>query len=282
MAKLTKAETRKHNAALDVLKKDILTTEDKEFVFMNYHPGANNMNGDAGAFFTPLGMAFEAAFEAPGGADTEYTYIDLCAGIGVLAYALAHRYPQSARIVCVEINPEYVAVGKKLVPEAEWHCMDVMDIEGIKALGHFDVAVSNPPFGRVRTFRGDSSPRYTGGEAEYKVIDVAGLVADQGLFIVPQQSSGFRYSGAQFYERVSTPKYKKFVESFGLELEIGMGMDTTSNGMFCWQKDSGEIVDCNWLGVKPCVEFVTCDYTELEAEPAPVVSDTSQLELFAA
>ncbi len=281
MAKLTKLQARNHNAAMELLKKDVLTDQEKEFVFINYHPGANSINGQAGAFFTPLSMAFDAAYEAGGDCSDTRTFIDLCAGIGVLSYALVKRYPKAGRIVCVEINPEYVELGKKLVPEAEWYCLDVMDIEAIKELGVFDDAISNPPYGKVPSFKGKAAPRYTGGEAEYKVIDVAGLIADSGTFIVPQQSSGFRYSGAQYYERQETPKYKRFVESSGIELDAGMGHDTSAEGMYLWDYDDGTAVSCNWIGVKPVVEFATCHYPEVGVQEAEEV-DSCQFDLFLA
>lgn len=285
MAKLTKQEARNHDAALELLKKEVLSSSDKEFVFNNYHPGATSMNGAAGAFFTPLSMAFEVAHEAGGDSEDKRTFIDLCAGIGVLAYALVNRYPKSARIVCVDINREYVEIGKRLVPEAEWYCLDVMDIDSIKALGSFRTAISNPPFGKVRTFKDKAAPRYTGAEAEYKVIDVAGLVADNGVFIIPQQSSGFRYSGAQCFEHVKSSKYERFVKATGIELEAGMGFDTTCEGMYLWTNEDGQIVDCNWMGVNPRVEFACCDFPEIEeANDEPVTQDErvseDQLDLF--
>ena len=56
-----------------------------------------------------------------------------------------------------------------------------------ESLGRFDGTISNPLFGRVRSFRGSEVPVYTGGEAEYKVIDVASRMATAGVFIVAQQ-----------------------------------------------------------------------------------------------
>ena len=46
----------------------------------------------------------------------------LCAGIGVLSYAAQLECSDRSRcyadITCVELNPHYVEVGKKVVPEA--------------------------------------------------------------------------------------------------------------------------------------------------------------------
>ena len=82
MAKLTKPEMKAHNAALAVLKKAVLTEDDKLFVLANYHEGATHMNGLAGAFFTPEGLADDLEVEVHG-----RRVIDLCAGIGRLAFA---------------------------------------------------------------------------------------------------------------------------------------------------------------------------------------------------
>ena len=257
MAKLTKLEARNHAVAMERLEQDILTEEDKDFVFANFHEGAYTVNGEAGAFFTPWGMAFDFALELGLGYATHPARgVDLCAGIGMLSYAAIHRNP-TLRMVCVEINPGYVEIGRKLVPEAEWHCLDVMDQEALRELGHFDVAISNPPFGRVRTMRGEGSPIYTGGHAEFKVIDVASRMADRGIFIVPQSSAGFVYSGAQCFSRRAEQKYIDFREQTGIELEMGMGIDTAYEGYESWK------------GVSPRVEVACVDFTECQLVTIP-------------
>ena len=53
MAKLTRAQRKAHAAAEAILTKDRLTEDEREFVFQNWHEGANHINGVAGAFFTP-------------------------------------------------------------------------------------------------------------------------------------------------------------------------------------------------------------------------------------
>lgn len=227
MAKLTKVQRRNHEKALEILKQDILSESDKEFVFNHYHEGATNNNGDAGAFFTSLEVAAMAAHDCVGdGLVSNRRVIDLCAGIGVLAYQILKRY-DGVKVVCVEYNPEYVAIGKKLVPEADWYCADVMDKDFILSLGEFDNAISNPPFGKVRTFKNKQGFYYKGGEAEYKVMDIASVIANNFTFIVPQVSAGFKYSGVHYYERVESNKYKMFCEQVDFELEAGMGYDTT-------------------------------------------------------
>lgn len=255
MAKLTKAEAKAHNAACELLTKDRLTENDKEFVYRNWHEGATHVNSSAGAFFTPFDMAFDVAIDVYGA-----HIIDLCAGIGVLSYAVYCRSQwdeKRARITCIERNPDYVAVGKKLLPEATWICADVFDVLDM-GLGRFEGAVSNPPFGAVQR-DGRSSPGYTGATFEYHVIDIASRLAKYGTFIVPQMSAGFKYSGARNYTRDTEGKAVEFQEKTGLHMDVGCGVDTEF-----YRKD--------WKGVSPLCEIVCVDFTERQ----PIVANDNQ------
>lgn len=244
MAKLTKIQQKLHDQSLEILKKDILSEDDKEFVFTNWNEGANHSNGKAGAFFTPLDLAFDFAFDVGGN-----RVVDLCAGIGMLSYAFLgrNRYEkEKLEIVCVEVNPDYVEVGKKLVPEATWICADVFDVLDM-GLGRFDTAISNPPFGNIS--RKQNSPSYKGKDFEFHVIDIASHLADFGVFIVPQNSAGFNYSGKTYYERQKDGKAVKFQNDTGLRFEAGCGVDTA-------------IYKNEWKGVSPICEIVCVDFTE--------------------
>jgi hypothetical protein len=66
-------------------------------------------------------------------------------------------------------------------------------------LGRYDVAIANPPFGRVKR-SGDAS-RYRGPEFELHIMDIARELAERGAFIVPQESASFRYSGRPYFDR---------------------------------------------------------------------------------
>lgn len=267
MAKLTKAEAKAHKAACDLLTKDRLTEDDKEFVYRNWHEGATHINSSAGAFFTPFDMAFDVAIDVYGG-----HIIDLCAGIGMLSYAVWCRSAwneKRARITCVERNPDYVAVGKRLLPEATWICADVFDVLDM-GLGRFEGVVSNPPFGSV-AHNGRAGPRYTGATFEYHVIDIASQLADYGTFIVPQQSAGFKYSGARCYQRDTKGKAVEFQSLTGLHFDTGCGVDT-------------EFYRKEWKGVSPLCEIVCVDFTErlpvaaaVAAQPA---NDNQPRDLF--
>lgn len=242
MAKLSKAAAKAHAQAIELLKKDVLSEDDKHFVLENWNESANHINSTAGAFFTPHMLARDFSIECYGN-----KIIDLCAGIGGLSFWLANnnRWEAAPKIICVEINPDYIVVGKKIVPQATWIQADCLSLPS--GLGRFDFAISNPPFGAIK--REHNSPRWSGREFEYHIIDVASDVADAGAFIIPQQSAGFAYSGKQNYERNENERYKKFVADTGISLKPNCGIDCNS------YKDG-------WNGVAPTVEVVTADFVE--------------------
>lgn len=255
MAKLTKAQRKAHIEAEAILTKDTLTEDERDFVFQNWHEGATHINGASGAFFTPWNLAADFAFDGAGG-----RVVDLCAGIGILSYFIYHRsrWGRSlAEVTCVEANPRYVAVGRKLLPEARWINADVFDWRdwwrGELDGGMFNIAIANPPFGRVR--RNGSGPRYRGGEFEFHVIDIAAEMADRGAFIVPQQSAPFRYSGSQCFERKKDGRGIEFERRTGFDLTSGVGIDTAL------YKDE-------WKDTSIICEIVCCDFTEARERQA--------------
>lgn len=259
MAKLTKPEIKAHNEAMELVDCDRpLHDEEKEFILDNWQESATHVNSAAGAFFTPRGLASDFSIEVGGSSVKLGPCIDLCAGIGSLAYHVAHRFQ---RIVCVEVNPEYARIGRRVVPEAEWIVCSAFDPR-VLDLGIFSWAISNPPFGRIKA--DDYSGTYKGGEFEYKIIELASRIAWFGAFILPQMSAPFRYSGRQSFEREESDKVRKFREQTGIEMEPNCGIDTS-----IYAKD--------WRGVSPVCEIVVCEFekkVQSNQEPA------SQLEMF--
>lgn len=254
--KLTKLQAKLHAQASQILTRPPLSESDRLFVLEHWREDATHINSSAGAFFTPWLLALDFALDAIGGGGrpaVPVRIIDLCAGIGTLALACQARHlwdehngAAALEIVCVESNPDYVQVGRALLPQACWIQASVFDLPG--GLGGFDVAIANPPFGRVG--RDGNGPRYRGGEFEYHVIDVAAGLASSGAFIVPTSSAGFCLSGRPCFERNESARYQAFRRQTGIKLDAGIGIDTSYDGYGSWH------------GVRPSVEIVTCEFPD--------------------
>lgn len=236
MARITKKESALHIQVMDLIHSDKqLSQDDKEFIFNNYK---GDGIGATGAFFTPEMLAWDFILDA----GCTGQCIELCAGIGRLSY---YQYLRNnpTHITCVELNPEYVMIGKRVLPEAEWITGDALQYLPER---FYNVAYGNPPFGKINTSEVYTG-RYTGSEFEYKVIEHASTFASYGAWIVPQGSAGFQYSGVHCYERKESAKYQKFTSETGYSLEPGVGIDTS-------------IYKDEWNGTKVICESVLVDY----------------------
>ncbi|MDG3581778.1 methyltransferase [Galbibacter pacificus] len=255
MAKLTKDEYKRHEKACEILKKNKLTFDEKIFVMENWHEGADNLNSKAGAFFTPVGLAQDFSLEI---IENE-KIIDLCAGIGMLAF-FAYHY-RKCDVMCVELNPKYIEVGKKLLPEAKWINASIFNF---KEFGHFEQVISNPPFGKIKTgidAEIKNELKYKGSEFELITMEIGSKIADYGTFLVPQGSTPFKYSGNQDgfidlrqnnkgynpYGQQPMQKVKKFLKETNFNPIFNVGIDTS-------------IYKDNWKGVNPICEVINFDW----------------------
>lgn len=249
--KLTKAQAKAHAEAEALIDADRPLTEDeKVFVLDHWQAAGTTTHVLDGAFFTPRGLARDFSLEIHGD-----RVIDLCAGIGALSHGcrdLLRKWTgqPEREFVCVEKNPAYVRVGKRILPEATWITGDVLDIPAM-GLGRFDTAISNPPFGATK--RTGNGPKYRGRRFEYHVIDVASTLADHGVFIIPQTSASFRYSGQPRFATETDAECARFTKQTGIRMEPNCGIDTS------YHKD-------DWQGVSPAVEIVVCDFAQEGAE----------------
>ncbi|WP_448952183.1 methyltransferase [Labrys neptuniae] len=254
MSKLTKAQIKAHEAAIALLEQDTLSEDDAWTVLENWKESATHINSRAGAFFTPTGLARDFATEVAG-----KRIIDLCAGIGALSFMVRQKwmcgpeaYGIEPEIVCVELNPDYIAVGRKVLPQATWIQADVFNLP--VDLGRFDCAISNPPFGSTK--RSGNSPRYRGKAFELHVVDVASDLADYGTFIIPQMSAPFEYSGRDQYQLRRSDAYEAFHQATAIELTASCGIDCS-------------VYRNDWNGVAPAVEIVLADFVEARANRQP-------------
>ncbi|NNH73785.1 methyltransferase [Nocardia uniformis] len=229
MSKLTKQAEADHREACRLvdLQRE-LSEEEKEFVLEHWQESAQRTSQCRdGAFFTPSELASEFTLHVSGS-----RVIDLGAGIGALAFAchralmFAHRFEglPVPDIVCVERNPEYVRVGLRVLPEAVWICEDLLRVPPMR-LRPFDTAVSNPPYGPVP--RCTDAPGYRGSRCEYHTIAVAAQIAARGVFLIPQQSAPFAYSGRTAMRfGTGDAEYTRFCASTGITLRPTCGIDT--------------------------------------------------------
>jgi SAM-dependent methyltransferase len=259
--KIPKQAAKLHNQALALTRESRrLTLDERAFVLAHFHEGAQHMNGLAGAFFTPPGLARDFALEVCG-----RRVLDLCAGIGMLSDAADNG---ERSFVCVERNPDYVEVGRQAMPDATWVCASAFDLDAFAHLGPFDCVISNPPFGQVPAEGYVGT--YTGSRFEYRVVETASRLAPYGVFIVPQMSAPFRYSGQTCFRKDEDEACRRFREQTGIRMEPNCGIDTAAY--------RGE-----WKGVSPLCEIVCCDFLERDAAattpnvPAP---SKAQMALF--
>lgn len=235
MGKLSKRQINKHLKCLEIIKKDELTYDEKQFIFENYQESYSNKHGVLGAFFTPSDISMNITLCV----NSYKKVIDMCAGIGRLASEIERQcelHGKTPDITCIELNPEFVEVGKKLVPSAKWICADITNQDLINELKNegFTQAISNPPFGNIK-YDGNPILKYSGNEFEFKVLEIACTIADSAAFIMPQSSTPFLYSGNNSHIdyranaiKGRSKKYDQFSEETGINMSFNCGINCHS------------------------------------------------------
>lgn len=255
MAKLSKREFKEQEAIFELLKKEKLTEDEKIHIYENINIGFID-NLQAGVYFTPFDMAMDFALMS-------YRHgkvIDCCAGIGGLSKAMLIRDSYEgniSEIICIEQNPQFVEIGRKLLPEARWICADVFDEELWKELtkdGKADCLISNPPFGKCPSRIKDnySWMQYT-EELELMVLELVIRFSTHGNMILPCGSIEFKEN--PYYDRVESRKVAKLrtkVKEFFYQ--ESMSIDST---IYSEWKNLGKI----------CTECVEINLDPKEYEP---------------
>ena len=254
MSKITRQQIKRHEEAEGLLwgsdKK--LTHDQVAFCLEHWDPRAlaGKQVAQNEAYFTPLPLALDMGKYI--GGDGRLV-VDIGAGIGRLAYAVlcANWWDmQQVRVTAVELNPEYVAVGRRLLPEVTWVQGDMYDRALWQSLPRFDEAISNPPFGQVLT---DCDTGWVGyrGPGGLMAAAIGLRAARLGVtMILPQTQTPFRYSGAPLGNNVYTDNHTGYLKRFlagrpTLEWHHS-SLDTELPGY-----KSG------WRGAAPLVEVVT-------------------------
>jgi len=194
--KLSKRDTKKHGEIVNLIKKRSLTDEEKDFILDNFLPNSTANPTKIGAFFTPPNIAIEFSVMCDCNDDR---VLDLGAGIGSLSYGLLAGGRTPKKLVCLEQNPDFIKIGKKVLPEAEWIEGSIYDEPTIKKLGRFQWAISNPPYG-LKLPKCDWLAY--NGQSDLMAIEVALKAAGDAMFILPQGSVPWRCSGRAFFDQV--------------------------------------------------------------------------------
>lgn len=254
--KITKKQLKLHEQVEDVLwgSDKLLTWDEQEFVFRNYDPRADHRVGKIQSYFTPYEIAATAMCYV---GDDGRKIVDIGAGIGVLSHRVL-RYVEwtqnEIEVWAIELNPEFVRVGKRILPEINWICGDALDKNIWAGLPVFDEIISNPPFGNLET---DTSTDWIGyqGPGGLTFAAISLLVAHNGgTLIMPQVQTPYKVSGRKPYDRspqqcgFRTKDGKRFKEAYpDCEWSVWCEDMTSYDG---------------WRGSTPTIEIVTtCDWS---------------------
>lgn len=276
MGKITRKQTQLHDEAMALINLDReLTMKEIEMVFRQYNPMAEHNVGKGAIFFTPVGVAWElAVFCQPKG-----HIIDLCAGIGVLSYTVLHhdyggwtgRSPLRGdikRLVAIENNPEFVEIGKRLLPEVEWYCSSVFDLDFLTSLGEFNCAISNPPYGNIPS-KSRAKWLKVKGPAQWLVMEVAlRMCYSGGMFIVPENDSDYSYRIEPLQPRGPVPSWTRNIMS-NQYLDKKTSREKYLEPHFPGVTMTPASVDISgydneWQGVKPKVSIQNIDTCDVE------------------
>jgi predicted RNA methylase len=277
MARLSKIQSALQIKVQHILQKDVLSNQDVEFVFNNYHECANNNITVSGAFFTPLSLALEfAEYCCCPQVKRPSRILDLCAGIGFLSYTMNNNFDrcdfnEQCEITCGKLNADHIAVAKKLLPQAYWVQVDVTDFDAILTLDDFDLVIGNPSFGDVITFKNKERLCYTGLNAAFSAIEIASLVTRNATFIFPQDVAGFKYRGEKTFTAYRQEKIRTICRTICQQTGIEI-MPNKFSGSIDHQPD--------WKSKVPNVKSAEIDFNQSKVTKYPVYCAPKRNHLF--
>lgn len=269
MGKISKEQSKRHDEALALLSLSrTLSDDERELVFRQFNPLAEYNVGKNAVYFTPFDLAWEFAVYARGWDNC--TYVDLGAGIGMLTWALMCHEGRRKGFTCVEFNKEFVDVGKKLVPEAEWVWGDMFDYDLWGQLGMFDIGISNPPYGNVFG-RDEAAGWLHKGPGHMQAIEVILKVCKGGEVIIPEIDCQHDIRN-NFEERLIGEEYEQAVAN-GNKHARKAGMNLTRlvklyPGLYLPPEATDlEVYRDQWLGAAPNVAIVDVSVDGMDPRP---------------
>ena len=240
MAKLSKRKWALHKEAQHMVDGTAdLSFENRQFILENWSPLAQQDVGVAGIFFTPMQIGYEIQIEIP----HEGRILDLFAGTGRLAFnTLKYAYENDAiEMVCIENNPEFVKVGKRVLPQATWIEADAFDAETYLGLSNFDCVISNPPYGLSISQQKADRIGLQKAPSQYMAAEIAMKVARYGVFVLNQADLPWKMSGIHSFATQKNEKYEKWREKTGIDFNPNCGLDLS-------------MYENDWEGTKQMVE----------------------------
>lgn len=263
--KLSKIERKRHAEAVALVEKARkLSLEERLFVAEFWNPMAEHNVGISASFFTPMGLARELQIETI--QKPRKRVLDLFAGTGRLALYAWFATENAGEIVCIENNPAFIEVGKKVLPDANWIRADAFDAGTYANLGKFDEVICNPPYGLF-----PKTDWLFNTVSQYMAAEVAMKCAEHAVFILAQGDCPFSFSGQQSFSTGKNQKYETFHKKTGICFGMNCGLDTS-------------IHNASWQGTRIKTEIVIIsrpNTVEPKPETTPNFMAAKQLAMFA-
>ncbi len=247
--KIPKAELKKQRELYNQICTGTTFTEEFiDKVYEEFNPAIADNLSENGVYFTPPDYAYDVALFA-------YRHghvLDLCSGIGMLTRALHVRDHYDKNIksyTAIELNPKFVEIGKKLMPDVNWICADVYDKNLLDSLvkdlpdKRFDLIISNPPFGHDQVDKSKYNWLNFTGQRDLMAVEICLRYAKNGYFILPSGSVPFSFSGRPYYEDKPdrySQKVKRFLKA-NKELKFNMTCDAIDSTVYSEWMNLGKI-----------------------------------------